>query len=44
MLDISRDPRWGRTEETFGEDWPYRELKKFRLRGGLKIKYIAVYS
>ena len=20
MLDICRDPRWGRTEETFGED------------------------
>ncbi|MEJ2148825.1 MAG: hypothetical protein P8Z40_05035 [Chloroflexota bacterium] len=31
-------------EQTFGEDWTYRELKKFRLRGGLKIKYIAVYS
>ncbi|MFP3702272.1 glycoside hydrolase family 3 N-terminal domain-containing protein, partial [Burkholderia sp. SIMBA_013] len=22
VLDVSRDPRWGRTEETFGED-PY---------------------
>jgi beta-glucosidase-like glycosyl hydrolase len=22
VLDIARDPRWGRTEETFGED-PY---------------------
>ena len=22
VLDICRDPRWGRTEETFGED-PY---------------------
>jgi hypothetical protein len=31
-------------EQTFGEGWTYRELKKFRLRGGLKIKHIAVYS
>jgi hypothetical protein len=32
-------------EQTFGMDgWSYRELKGFRLRGGLKIKYIAVYS
>ena len=22
VLDVARDPRWGRTEETFGED-PY---------------------
>ena len=22
VLDVCRDPRWGRTEETFGED-PY---------------------
>ncbi len=22
MLDLARDPRWGRTEETYGED-PY---------------------
>jgi beta-glucosidase len=20
VLDVARDPRWGRTEETFGED------------------------
>jgi hypothetical protein len=32
-------------EETFGtQGWSYRELIGFRLRGGLKIKYIAVYS
>ena len=32
VLDVSRDPRWGRTEETFGED-PY-------LVGALATRYV----
>ena len=32
VLDVSRDPRWGRTEETFGED-PY-------LVGALAARYV----
>ena len=45
VLDLARDPRWGRTEETYGED-PYlvsrlgvaavRGLQGERFRGGLE--------
>jgi beta-glucosidase len=32
VLDVARDPRWGRTEETYGED-PY-------LTGRLGVAYV----
>lgn len=55
VLDVARDPRWGRTEETYGED-PYlvatmgrayiRGLQGEDLRNGIAatVKHFAGYS